>query len=114
LLYTGEYVNKQIINILTTHPLIKLYHHPCFAKAYESYLNKNYNKCLSSLKYDNTSGDINHSDYGSVNIIGVEEPQIEPNVNIQTDSLDTYHVGKQLLLVTHPHLICLTVLIVFF
>ncbi|XP_060859341.1 uncharacterized protein LOC132936603 [Metopolophium dirhodum] len=70
--------------------LMILYDQPCFAKAYESYLNTKYPKCLSSSKHDSTNDTENHSDYKGVNIRAIEELQIEPNV--QTDPIDTNNV----------------------
>ncbi|KAL4154549.1 hypothetical protein QTP88_000406 [Uroleucon formosanum] len=65
-----------------------LYDQPCFAKAYESYLNTKYPKCMSSSKHVGTNDPENHSDYKGFNIRAIEELQIELNVNVQTDPIE--------------------------
>ncbi|XP_022166842.1 uncharacterized protein LOC111031273 [Myzus persicae] len=76
--------------------LMILYDQPCFAKAYESYLNTKYPKCLSSSKHNCNNDKENHSDFKGVNIRAIEKLQIEPNVNVQMDPMDTNDVGMSL------------------
>lgn len=89
----GECINSNI-DMAIDYALIILYHDPCFAKVYKSYINAKNPKCSTSSKFENSSDDKNHSDYKDCNKKGIEEVvNIEPDVNVETNTIDADNVG---------------------
>jgi len=89
----GECTNTKV-EMAINNALIILYHDPCFAKAYESYLDAKISpKCSSSSKYEISSVDKDHSDYKDVNTKCIEEVNIEPIIKVQTNAIDTDNAG---------------------
>ncbi|XP_025205831.1 uncharacterized protein LOC112602113 [Melanaphis sacchari] len=72
--------------------LIILYHDPCFAKVYELYVNAKNPKCSSSSKHENFSDEKYNSDYVDVNKKAIGKVNIESNVNVQTNMIETNNV----------------------